>query len=118
MSSTGDLASKCQHCRRILRSAASIARRAGRWCAAKARKAERLARIARDFKAAQVEKALEMIADGGLVATNREGVFRTVSSRGDDVYLTHSATCTCEAGRRGRFTCYHVLAVRLVLAGA
>ncbi|MGH3126089.1 MAG: hypothetical protein ACRDND_34365, partial [Streptosporangiaceae bacterium] len=68
------------------------------------------------FTSAQVDKARELIADGGLVPTARPGVFRAVSSRGDIAYLTHSAACNCPAGLRSRSSCYHTLAVRIVLA--
>lgn len=102
---------KCKHCHRILHAAASIARKAGRWCAAKA---ARLAAVARGFKAEQVDKALELIADKGL-AVVRKGIYRVVSSDGERTYLAHSATCNCPAGLRSRNRCYHSLAVRILI---
>jgi hypothetical protein len=66
-----------------------------------------------DFTADQQSKATELIRDGGLVPTNREGVFRAVSSDGNDSYLVHAAVCTCKAGLRGK-RCYHQLAARVL----
>jgi len=69
----------------------------------------------KDFTTAQVDKARELIADGGLVPTNRPGVFRAVSSRGDGSYLVHtSGNCNCPAGLRSRSLCYHAAAARIL----
>lgn len=106
----------CTRCHRVLRSAASVAAKAGRWCAAKIR-AVQTAALLKGFTAAQVEKARELIADGGLVLTTRLGVFRSVSSDGQRSYLSYSATCSCPWGLRGKAkACAHSLAVRIVLA--
>lgn len=86
----------------------------GRRCA-RLVKFEAIAALIQDFKPAQIEKARELIADGGLVPTGHAGVFRTVSSDGDVVYLTHAVTCSCPGGLHGR-VCYHSLAVRLITA--
>lgn len=67
------------------------------------------------FKPAQIERARELLDQGGLIAARRPGLFTAVSSDGSGTYLTHTAVCSCPAGRRGR-ACYHVAAVRLVLA--
>jgi hypothetical protein len=81
-------------------------------CAAKIRAAA-IAEIKADFSTDQQAKADELVRDGGLVPTNREGVFRSVSSKGDAVYLTHSQACNCYAGLKGR-RCYHLLAARIL----
>ena len=107
---------KCHRCGRTLRAEASKKRLYGRGCWAIMRAAA-LAEAVKGFAAAQVEKARELIADGGLIATSRKGVYRAVSSKGDAMYLTHAATCSCPGGLRGRTTCYHSLAVRIVAAG-
>lgn len=114
MSTTGTT-SHCLRCGRALRSATSVSRGYGAWCRAKIRAAALTAAV-RGFKDAQVEKARELIADGGLVPTKRTGVFRAASSDGERSYLTHSATCACSAGLRGKARCYHSLAVRIVMA--
>ena len=83
-------------------------------CAAKIRKAAINAAFA-GFTPEQQAKAAELIRDGGLVPTSRPGVYRTVSSRGDVTYLTHSAACNCPAGLHDRL-CYHVAAARALTA--
>jgi hypothetical protein len=107
---------RCLRCGRTLRSAKSVKASYGAWCRAKIRAAA-IAGAVRDFKDAQVDKARELIADGGIVRTGHRGVFRTVSSKGDATYLTHSAACNCPAGLRSRSACYHVAAVRILTAG-
>lgn len=81
-------------------------------CAAKVRQAA-LDEARAEFSADQQVKADELIRDGGLVPTNREGVFRAVSSKGNAFYLTHSQACNCHAGLKGR-RCYHLLAARIL----
>lgn len=108
----------CRHCGRILRSLASIARKAGRWCAAKA---ARLAAVAKGFKAEQIAKALEAIADRAVTATRRKGVYVVVSSAGDSAYLvTAKGQCNCPNQlRRGRADgCWHTAAARMAAATA
>jgi uncharacterized Zn finger protein len=62
------------------------------------------------FTAAQVAKARDLIAADGLVPTNRQGVFRAVSSDGQHNYLvTADGICECPAGQRDR-ACYHAAA--------
>jgi len=77
--------------------------------------AEQRREAIRDFTTAQIDKARELISDGGLVPTNRAGIFRAVSSRGDESYLVaaEAGICACPAGLHER-RCYHVLAARLV----
>jgi hypothetical protein len=102
-------------CSRKLTAATSIAAGKGRIC----RLRERAEKALRGFTAAQVEKARELIEDGGIVAF-RPGVFRAVSSKGDTTYLTTAAgQCSCPAAARsGRADrCYHVLSARLMTAG-
>jgi len=87
-------------------------------CRARIRAAERAAHIG-DFTAAQVDKARELIADGGLVPTNRPGVYRAVSSRGDVTYLvTPDGICNCAWALRSGLAagCYHVAAARILEA--
>lgn len=111
-----DHQARCLRCGRPLRAASSVSTGYGRWCRARIRAAQ-LAEILKGFTVAQVEKARELITDGGLVPTSRRGVFRAVSSDGQRTYLAHSATCNCPWGLRGRAkACAHSLAVRIVLA--
>lgn len=110
---------KCLRCGRTRTfrtpEAAKAAGGYGRVCAMRVRLAA-AAEAVKGFAAAQVEKARELIADGGLIPV-RTGVFRAVSSKGDATYLTHPQTCSCAAAKRGRATpCYHSLAARLIVA--
>jgi hypothetical protein len=104
---------RCLRCHRVLKSARSVAARYGKGCSAKIRQAA-LNEARADFTADQQSKATELIRDGGLVPTNREGVFRAVSSKGDETYLVHAAACTCPGGLRAKRPCYHTLAARIL----
>jgi len=105
---------RCQGCKRPLRAAASIAAGRGPRCLAKARAAA-LTDAVKDFTPAQVEKALEAIAEGAVVATSRPGIYRCVSSDGSTVYLVAYEGCTCPSGTRGLGRlCWHRAAVRLL----
>ena len=116
MTSPTDKPAKCLRCGHKLRAASSIAAKYGPVCRARIRLAA-ITEAVRGFAQAQVDKARELIADGGLVPTSRPGVFRAVSSKGDGTYLTHPATCSCAAARRGRATpCYHSLAASILVA--
>lgn len=66
------------------------------------------------YKAEQVAKAKELIADGGLQMVS-PAVFTAVSSDGTVRYCTAPDTCTCPAGIRS-VRCYHTAAVRIALA--
>lgn len=71
-----------------------------------------------DAKSFQIDKALDLIVDGGLRRTRfrfERPVFWAVSSDGSTKYLTTSDACACPAGQAGRL-CYHRLAVRMLTA--
>jgi Family of unknown function (DUF6011) len=101
-------------CGRKLTSPESIARGYGRRCAAKIRHATEAADLS-EWTGRQLDDARELIEDGGVVPTSRPDVFRTVSSDGLEVHLTHPKGCNCPAGLRS-VRCYHRAAVALVLA--
>ena len=109
---------KCQGCGRVLRAAKSIAAGRGRRCLAKVREAVQV--VASAFKPAQVAKAEELIADGGIVAIRGRRAFRAVSSDGTRTYLTAPQTCTCTAGlkseRTGQRVCFHRIAASILAA--
>lgn len=67
---------------------------------------------------AQVEAAIELIADGGVVPSTREGVFHTVSTDGTEIHRTHPHGCNCTNGLQTRppRPCLHRCAVVIVLA--
>jgi hypothetical protein len=111
--------SKCLRCGRTRHfrsaTAATAAKPYGRICRAKIRAAA-IAQVVKGFKDAQVEKARELISDGGLVPLRR-GIFRAVSSDGERTYLTASTgQCNCAAGLRGKYRCFHGLAAMIVTA--
>jgi hypothetical protein len=105
---------RCLRCHRQIRSASSVSAGYGRWCRAKIRAAA-LAEAVKGFTAEQAEKARDLISDAGIVRTGRAGIWRTVSSRGDEFYLTHTDGCNCKAGLNGR-RCYHTAAARILAA--
>jgi len=106
---------KCHRCGRTLRSASSVAAGYGRWCRARIRAAI-IAGAVKGFAERQVEKARELIADGGIVAVRRQ-VFRAVSSDGERTYLTSPQTCLCTSGLRRltATTCFHSLAALILV---
>lgn len=116
MISTGTTAEihRCMRCGRRLRSDRSIAAGYGAGCRARIRAAAKLAALAA-WTERQLEQARELIEDGGVVPTSRPGVFRTVSSDGEEFHLTHTEACNCPAGLKSKL-CYHRAAVTLVLA--
>lgn len=64
-------------------------------------------------KPVQVDKALDLLRDGGIVPVRRLRAFRCVSSTGTARYLVAPEACTCPAGLTGRL-CYHRIAVLLL----
>jgi hypothetical protein len=105
---------RCLRCGRRLRTAKSIAAGYGAGCRARIRAAAKLADLAA-WTQRQLDDARELIEDGGVVPTSRRGVFRTVSSDGEEFHLTHTEACNCPAGLKSKL-CYHRAAVTLVLA--
>lgn len=108
------ITAKCLGCGRVLRAAKSIAAGRGRRCLAKVRAAAKAAVSV--FKPAQVAKAEELIADGGIVAIRGRRVFRVVSTKGDTTYLAAPQACNCAAGLRAQHTCYHRVAASILAA--
>jgi hypothetical protein len=106
-------ATRCLRCRRALTATASISAGYGPGCRARIRAAALTSPA--EFTAAQITRARELLADGGLIPTNHAGVYQSVSSDGVTTYLTHRAGCTCPAGTRGNGrTCYHRAAARIL----
>ena len=103
---------RCLGCRRVVRSAGSIATGYGRACRAKMRHTVRTADLSA-WTAAQIEDAQLAVTDGAIVPGTREGVFHVVSSDGAEVYRTHRHGCTCANGMLARPArpCWHRAAV-------
>jgi hypothetical protein len=106
---------RCHSCGRKLTASASIARSRGRACWAKVGSAARAAALA-DYSLAQVEAAVELIADAAILNI-RPAVYRTVSTDGTETYLTAAKACSCPAGIKGR-RCYHRAAAAILDAVA
>lgn len=103
---------RCRRCCRPLRSEASKALGIGARCAA-------IEAANEGLSGKQALKAAELIADKGIVATNRKGVFHVVSESGEVTYTCHvNGNCTCSWGLRRNSgeakVCYHVAAARLL----
>lgn len=111
MDSQDQHTAKCRRCGSHLRSAASITRGYSARCWKLARREAVEAAIA-DFSPAQQDKAMELIADGGLVPTARPGMYRAVSSDGTAVYLAGADICSCLASQNDR-RCYHQASARI-----
>ncbi|GHH57914.1 DUF6011 domain-containing protein [Lentzea cavernae] len=99
-------------CGRTLRAAKSVARGYGPRCFAKIQKAAKVA----PFKPAAIEKAQELIADGGILPIRGRRVFRVVSSDGAATYLAAPQACNCAAGLKSKHACYHRVAATLLAA--
>lgn len=111
MTRTATHAARCRRCKSPLRSAASIARGYSARCLKLARREAVEAALAA-FTPAQQDKALELIADGGLVPTAQPRVYRAVSSDGTSVYVVGANVCGCAAGQRD-LRCYHQAGARI-----
>src|ERR1700684_1803512 len=101
MNSTESTQTATRACLRCGRKLTASTGAYGPKCAAKVRAAA-LAEVKADFSASQQAKADELIRDGGLVPTNREGVYRAVSSDGTGSYMVAAQVCNCHAGLKGR----------------
>lgn len=109
---TSTAPARCTRCGRMLTDARSIARGAGPVCWRKIRDHALIAIAA--HSSAAVRKALELIADGGILPVGN-GRFLAVSSDGSTRYETTASGCACPAGSFGR-SCYHRAAVDLLAA--
>jgi Family of unknown function (DUF6011) len=91
MSETTSGTVKCSRCKRPLTSASSIAAEIGPRCAA-------IEAATKGLNAKQAEKAIELVADGGVVKV-RKGVYTMPSSDGEGHYLTSvKGICNCPWG--------------------
>jgi hypothetical protein len=70
----------------------------------------------RDWTAEQVQSALTLLRDGGIVLwrqSTRNLVYRSIATDGVTHYMTTIQACNCTAGRWER-ACYHRLAVTIL----
>ncbi len=105
----------CLSCHRKLTAVASVAVQRGPVCLRKIAAAAATTPVLDGYTPAQRDKIAELIADAGIVPTSRPGVYRTVSSDGGVIYLTHADGCNCRGGLNG-LSCYHSGAARLLAA--
>lgn len=99
----------CKRCHRSLKDPKSIERGRGPVCERKYRAAvEEAAKLTSD---AQVDKAVALLAAGGVVKNSSDSFYTVTTASG--TYRTDRTLCTCQAGQNGR-TCYHLVAVCLV----
>lgn len=103
---------RCARCGRTLTNPASIAAGIGPTC--RRRITARAATVVTHTSTAQLDKALDLIADAAITRVST-ATFTVISSNGLDRYTTTPASCTCPAGRHHR-DCYHRLAATLIAA--
>ncbi|MER7814528.1 DUF6011 domain-containing protein [Streptomyces sp. NPDC096153] len=104
----------CLRCGRKLTSIKSTATGYGPTCTRKVKAAA--ATHTASFKPALVAKAQELIEQGGIVPLRALRIFTVISSDGASTYKTAPQACTCPAGLKGRFVCYHRIAAHIVAA--
>lgn len=105
----------CLRCGRALRSLKSTTSGYGPTCTRKVRESAR-AEVIATHKPAQVAKAVELIEQGGIIPLRARRIFTVISSDGTASYKTAPQACTCPAGLKGRFVCYHRIAAQIVTA--
>lgn len=113
---TATRTAKCKRCGRTLTDPKSVAAKLGPVCAKKRAAEQRASAVIARHQPVQVDKAIELIGDAGILPTEH-GVFLVVSSAGDVRYETTTARCSCKAGQFGRL-CYHRVAAELMIAAA
>lgn len=112
MTTTAATTTRCARCGRQLRDPRSVAAGVGPTC--RKRITATAAVVITRTTPAQLDKALDLIADAAITRTST-ATFTVISSNGRDRYTTTPASCTCPAGRHHR-DCYHRLAATLIAA--
>jgi hypothetical protein len=107
----------CLRCRRVLRSAKSVAAGYGPTCQRKVREAAK-AEVVATYKPHLVAKAEELIEQGGLIPLRGGHIFQVVASNGTDTYKAARQGCTCAAGLKGKHVCYHRIAAHILSLAA
>lgn len=108
---------RCRHCHRVLRSAKSVTLGAGPRCLRKVRDAAK-SPIVTAHKPDAIAKAKELIELGGILPLRGRRVFTVISSDGIGTYKTAPQGCTCKAGIKGRYVCYHRVAATILSLAA
>ncbi|MEU6928991.1 hypothetical protein AB0A05_07485 [Streptomyces sp. NPDC046374] len=113
MSAKPSTTHRCAKCGRALRNASPDGY--GPKCRAKVRKASRAPELGQ-YKAHLVEKAIELIEQGGIVPlrkSTKNRVYLAVSSDGTGTYRTARAACNCPAGLKAVHVCKHRIAAHM-----
>lgn len=105
----------CLRCGRKLTSAKSVATGYGPTCTRRVKAAAK-AQVIAAHKPTTVAKAQELIEQGAIVPLRGHRIFTVISSDGTATYKTAAQACTCPAGIKGRFVCYHRVAAQIVAA--
>ncbi|MCX4550564.1 MULTISPECIES: hypothetical protein [unclassified Streptomyces] len=114
----GHQPTRCLKCRRILRR--PTADGYGPKCRTKVRKATRSEHLGQ-YKPHLVEKAVELLEQGGLIPlrkSSKNRVFLAVSSDGSTAYRSAPAACNCPAGLRAVHVCKHRIAAHILTIAA
>lgn len=106
---------RCLKCHRLLRCPSPDGY--GPKCRAKLRRAARNTELTQ-YKETLLAKAVELIEQGGLVPLRKNRVFTVSSSDGTTTYKAARQGCTCPAGIKGRYVCYHRIAAHIVSLAA
>ena len=107
----------CLRCGRRLTSTKSVATGYGPTCTRKVKAAVK-AEIVAAHKPQAIAKAEELIEQGGIVPIRGRRIFAVVASNGTDTYKTAPQGCTCPAGIKGRYVCYHRVAAQILSLAA
>ncbi|MEU5497926.1 hypothetical protein [Streptomyces griseofuscus] len=106
---------RCTRCHRRLRNTSPDG--LGPKCRQMVRKAGRSEQITRRYKTHLVERAVELLEQGGIIHlrdTGKNRVFLAVSSDGSTAYRTTHSACTCPAGLRSKCDCKHRIAAHMI----
>ncbi|MFI0827238.1 hypothetical protein ACH4Q7_22595 [Streptomyces roseolus] len=110
MSAKATTTKRCAKCGRSLKKDSPDGY--GPKCRAKVRKATRAPELAQ-YKPHMIEKAVELIEQGGIVPlrkSTKNRVYLAVSSDGGTTYRVARAACTCPAGLKALHVCKHRIA--------
>lgn len=107
----------CLRCGRVLRSAKSVSVGYGPTCSKHIRTATKNAAVTA-HKPDAIAKATELIEQGGILPLRGRRVFTVVASDGIGTYKTAPQGCTCKAGIKGRYVCYHRVAATILSLAA
>jgi hypothetical protein len=105
----------CLRCGRKLTSTKPTTAGYGPTCTRKVKEAAK-AKVIAAHKPHLIAKAEELIEQGGIVPIRARRVFAVISSDGSTTYKTAPQGCTCPAGIKGRFVCYHRIAAEIITA--